>query len=202
MASEAEMKLFAYVFGVTFVAELPDKTAFASLVMATKNHPGAIFAGAALAFALHAFLSVALGSVLGLLPEQPIAVGSGVLFILLAILMWLRKESHDEGENLHKTQGKFLKTAGIAFGVIFLAEFGDLTQFSTAALAAKYHHPVLVFAASTLGLWTVTALAVAIGNRAGKILRPTLLKRIAAAVFLLIGFGLLIRASGMWTPPV
>jgi putative Ca2+/H+ antiporter (TMEM165/GDT1 family) len=198
MASEFDIKLFAYVFGITFVAELPDKTAFASLVMATKNHPGAIFVGAALAFAVHAFLSVALGSVLGLLPEKPIAIGSGVLFIILSLLMWLRKDHHDEGESLEKAQGRFLKTTGVAFVVIFLAEFGDLTQFSTAALAAKHHHPVLVFAASTLGLWTVTALAIAIGNRAGKVLHPVLLKRIAAAAFLMIGFGLLIRASATW----
>ncbi len=31
--------LFASVFGVIFVAELPDKTAFATLIMATRKHP-------------------------------------------------------------------------------------------------------------------------------------------------------------------
>lgn len=193
--SDADIKLFAYVFGVTFVAELPDKTAFASLVMATRNHPEAIFLGAALAFALHALVSVALGSVVGLLPEQAIAIGSGLLFVILAILMWLRRESHDESDKLEKAQGRFLKTAGVAFMVIVLAEFGDVTQFSTAALAAKHHHPVLVFAASTLALWAVTSLAILIGNRAGKVLRPTMLKRIAAAVFMVIGIALLVRST-------
>jgi putative Ca2+/H+ antiporter (TMEM165/GDT1 family) len=68
---------------------------------------------------------------------------------------------------------------------------GDLTQLATAALAARYHAPLVVFGGATLALWAVTAVAVIIGNRAGKLLDPHVTQRIAAVLFALIGVALL-----------
>jgi putative Ca2+/H+ antiporter (TMEM165/GDT1 family) len=47
-----------------------------------------------------------------------------------------------------------------AFIVIFLAEWGDLTQILTANLAAHYHSPLSVGIGAVLALWAVAALAV------------------------------------------
>ena len=60
----------ALVFGVVFLAELPDKTALAGLVLGTRYRASYVFAGVATAFALHVALAVAAGSVLTLLPQQ------------------------------------------------------------------------------------------------------------------------------------
>jgi hypothetical protein len=50
-----------------------------------------------------------------------------------------------------------------AFLVIFIAEWGDLTQILTANLAAKYHSALSVGVGSTLALWAVATVAVASG---------------------------------------
>ena len=47
------LQLFLYVFGVIFVAELPDKTALAALVLATHLEPIPVFLGSALALTVH-----------------------------------------------------------------------------------------------------------------------------------------------------
>src|ERR1700747_2246784 len=47
----------ATVFGVVFLAELPDKTALASLILGSRYRPVFVFAGVAGAFAVHAALA-------------------------------------------------------------------------------------------------------------------------------------------------
>ena len=61
----------------------------------------------------------------------------------------------------------------------------------TAALAARYKSPLTVFSAATLALWSVAALAVVVGNRAGALMNPQITKRVAAVVFLVIGVALI-----------
>jgi putative Ca2+/H+ antiporter (TMEM165/GDT1 family) len=48
--------------------------------------------------------------------------------------------------------------------VLFVAEFGDLTQLAIANLAARYHDPLTVGAGAALALSAVGALAV-LGGR-------------------------------------
>ncbi len=60
----------------------------------------------------------------------------------------------------------FLKAASISFGVLFAAEWGDLSQLATAGLAARYDDPVSVFVGSWLALLVVSALAVFLGKKA------------------------------------
>jgi hypothetical protein len=51
-----------------------------------------------------------------------------------------------------------------SFGVILLAELGDLSDIVIANLAARYHDPVPVAIGSVLALWAVVALAI-VGGR-------------------------------------
>src|SRR5947209_16078713 len=86
--------LFATVFGVIFLAELPDKTALAALVLATRHRPLPVFLGASLALTVQSVIAVACGALLSKLPSQWVHIGSGLLFLVCAVLMWIRK--HDE----------------------------------------------------------------------------------------------------------
>jgi putative Ca2+/H+ antiporter (TMEM165/GDT1 family) len=74
-----------------------------------------------------------------------------------------------------------------AFLVVFVAEWGDLTQLATAALQARYQRPVPVLVASTLALWSVSALAVVVGNRLGALLPRRPLELAAAGITAVIG---------------
>ncbi len=64
-------EIFATVFGVIFIAELPDKTAVAALVLATRHRALPVFAGTALALVVQSLIAVAAGGVLGLAPATP-----------------------------------------------------------------------------------------------------------------------------------
>jgi len=188
-----DLGVFTTVFTVIFVAELPDKTALSTLVLATRYKPVPVFLGAGLALTVQSAVAVMAGGLLSLLPARPVHIGAGVLFLLSSIFMWLRRSPNaEDAERLparQRTSG-FLQALSSTFGVVFIAEWGDLTQLGTAALAARYRSPVVVFSAATLALWAVAGMAVLIGNRAGALMDPNLTKRIAAAVFFLIGIAL------------
>lgn len=186
-------KLFASTFALIFVAELPDKTAFATLLMATRKNPYAIFIGVAAAFVIQSLVAVAFGSVLGLLPAWIVRFGAALLFFVFAWLM-LRREEEGEDEELGDSTTDFLKTIWTSFVVIFLAEWGDLTQLATATLSAQYKNPITIFTSATLALWAVTAIAITIGNRAKHLVQPKTLNRVAAVAFALVGVWMLVKA--------
>ncbi len=187
--------IFFSVFGVIFIAELPDKTAVAALVLATRYKALPVFLGTALALTVQSAVAVAAGGLLSLLPARPVHIGAGLLFLVSALVMWRRKS--DDSDDDEKVAGKvhheptFLRSFSTVFGVVFIAEWGDLTQLGTAALAARYQSPLAVFGGATLALWCVAAIAVFIGNRAGKLLDPERTKKIAAVIFALLGVALL-----------
>lgn len=189
-------QLLLAVFGIIFVAELPDKTALAALVLATHYAPLPVFVGAALALTVQSAVAVAAGRLLALLPSWAIHYGAGLLFLVSAVFMWRRRGAGGvdrrqvpQGSN---TRASFGRAFGTVFAVVFVAEWGDLTQLGTAALAAHYRDPLVVFCGATLALWAVAALAVLVGNRAGKLFDPDRTKKVAAGVFALIGVLLMV----------
>jgi putative Ca2+/H+ antiporter (TMEM165/GDT1 family) len=186
--------VFFSVFAVIFVAELPDKTALAALVLATRHKALPVFLGTALALTVQSVVAVAAGGLLSLLPPRPVHIGAGVLFLVSAVVMWRRKADDDDDDGAagkHRGPPTFWRSFGTVFGVVFIAEWGDLTQLGTAALAARYKSPIAVFTGATLALWCVAALAVFVGNRAGKLLDPEVTKRVAAVIFALLGAALI-----------
>jgi putative Ca2+/H+ antiporter (TMEM165/GDT1 family) len=187
--------IFFSVFGVIFVAELPDKTALAALVLATRHKALPVFLGTALALTVQSVVAVAAGGLLSMLPPRPVHVGAGLLFLVSAVVMWRRKADDDDDDDekggKHRGPPTFWRSFGTVFGVVFIAEWGDLTQLGTAALAARYKSPIAVFTGATAALWCVAALAVFVGNRAGKLLDPEVTKRVAAVIFALLGVALL-----------
>jgi putative Ca2+/H+ antiporter (TMEM165/GDT1 family) len=182
-------KLFLSIFAVIFVAELPDKTALSALVLATRHRALPVLLGAAAALAIQSAVAVLAGSLLSLLPPRVVHVGSGALFLVSAIIMWVKHEDQVTAAD-EKAEARFGSVLWMSFSMVFLAEWGDLTQIATAGFAARTRQPLLVFCASTAALWAVSALAVVIGNHAGRLLDPKLTKRIAAVLFALIGIAL------------
>lgn len=175
----------ATVFVIIFAAELPDKTALASLVLGTRYRPAFVFAGVAAAFAAHAALAVLAGSLLALLPRRPVEIIAALLFALGAILL-LRGRKHAENVDVRGGITGFWRVAATSFGVILVAEFGDLTQIATASLAARDHSPLSVFTGAVLALWAVAALAIVGGRGLLKVIPITWITRGAAVVMLIL----------------
>jgi putative Ca2+/H+ antiporter (TMEM165/GDT1 family) len=181
------LAIAATVFAVIFPAELPDKTALASLVLGSRYRPWHVFTGVAAAFAVHVGLAIAAGSLLALLPHRALEIVVGVLFALGAVLLLRgRHDDADEHAELQDTRPGFWRVAWMSFAVILVAEFGDLTQIATASLAARYHDPLSVGIGAVLALWAVAALAIAGGRGLLKVIPLTWITRIAAAIMLVL----------------
>ncbi|MGW1620549.1 TMEM165/GDT1 family protein [Streptomyces sp. NPDC002172] len=176
----------AIVFGVIFLAELPDKTALAGLVLGTRYRASYVFAGVAAAFLLHVVLAVAAGSVLTLLPQQIVHALTGVLFLGGAAVLLMKKDEEDE-EIRKPADQSFWKVAGTGFTLILVAEFGDLTQIMTANLAARYDDPLSVGLGAVLGLWAVAGLGIVGGKALMKKVPLRLITQIAAVLMLALG---------------
>jgi putative Ca2+/H+ antiporter (TMEM165/GDT1 family) len=183
--------VIATVFGLVLVAELPDKTAVAGLVLGTRFPARWVFTGIAAAFLVHVIIATAAGSLLSLLPRRPVEAVVAVLFLLGAVLIWRegleREEQEAEEVAAVPDSAGFAKVAGLGFGVIFIAEWGDLTQILTANLAAKYHDPLSVGIGAVLGLWTVGLLAILGGKTLLRVLPIVWITRIAAVVMVALG---------------
>lgn len=190
----------ATVFGLVLVAELPDKTAVAGLVLGAKFPARWVFTGMAAAFLVHVVIATAAGSLLSLLPHRPVEAVVAALFLLGAVLIWregmeAEEEEEDKIDAVPESAG-LLKVASLGFGVIFLAEWGDLTQILTANLAAKYHNPLSVGVGATLGLWAVGLLAILGGKTLLRVLPIKWITRIAAVVMVALAIFSIVEAAG------
>ena len=187
------------VFTVIFLLELPDKTALAALLLATRHRPLPVLLGAAAAFVIQSAVAVVAGSLLSLLPREPIRIGAGLLFLGMAALLIrrnLRKDQADEERAVEQEEARHRRPFITAFSVVFVAEWGDLTQLATAALQARYQQPVIVFVAATLALWAVSAIAVLLGNRLGAWIPERPLQFAAAGVMVLVAIALIAGLLG------
>ncbi|MEU4212749.1 TMEM165/GDT1 family protein [Streptomyces sp. NPDC026206] len=186
----------ALVFGVIFLAELPDKTALAGLMLGTRYRASYVFAGVAAAFLVHVALAIAAGSVLTLLPHRLVQAVVGVLFLAGAAMLLFKKDDEDE-EITDPADQSFWKVSGAGFMLILVAEFGDLTQIMTANLAARYDDPVSVGTGAVLALWTVAGIGILGGKTLMRYVPLKLITKVAALVMLaLAGFSLYEAVAG------
>ncbi|WP_431678328.1 TMEM165/GDT1 family protein [Kitasatospora sp. KL5] len=185
----------ALTFGIIFLAELPDKTALASLVLGTKYRASYVFAGIAAAFAMQVALALVAGSLLALLPQRWVEGVTGVLFLLgAAMLLWQHDDEDDGHAAKEPSSGSFWKVAGASFAVVAVAEFGDLTQIMTANLAAKYADPVSVGLGAWLALCAVGGIAIVGGQKLLRHVPMKVIVRIAASLMLLMAAFSIFRA--------
>ncbi len=181
------LAISAAVFPVIFLGELPDKTMIASVALSTRGRARSVWLGAAAAFGVHVVIATTIGVlVFELLPHRVVALAVAVMFLAGAVMAGreaLRGSAEPEAGKPAGAQGRRWRPAMTAFAVIFVAEWGDLTQVLTANLAARYHSALSVGIGSLLALWAVAALAVLGGKGLLRLVNLTLL-RAAMAVLL------------------
>lgn len=168
-------------FALIFPAELPDKTFIATLVLATRFPRRAVWLGVAAAFAVQTAIAVTAGGLLSLAPARLVMGITFVLFAIGAVIMIRggltsraaeRAAERSELEEVERSERithlparpGFALVFATSFGVLFAAEWGDLSQFFTAGLAARTGLPVSVFIGAWLALITVAALATFLGG--------------------------------------
>jgi Ca2+/H+ antiporter, TMEM165/GDT1 family len=158
----------AVAFGVILLAELPDKTMIATVILAGRYRRLPVWLGVSAALGVQAAVAVAAGGLLSLLPQRITLALTAALFGVGAVLMITsglrsRHAPTSDIEATTKASG-FWRIAAISFGLLFLAEWGDLSQLFTAGLAAQTGAPVSVFIGAWAALLTVSGLGVLLGT--------------------------------------
>ena len=185
----------ATAFALIFPVELPDKTFVATLVLATRYRPLLVWIGVSAAFVVQCLVAVVAGGLLALLPTALVSAVAGTLFLVGAVVLWRGAASADKEETADEQEAAAapttadvhgFKVVATSFGVLFLAEWGDLSQLLTAGLAARYHDPVSVFAGSLLALVTVAGLAIVLGRTLLRFVRLSTIRRVGAVVCLVL----------------
>jgi putative Ca2+/H+ antiporter (TMEM165/GDT1 family) len=177
------LAIVAAVFPIIFIGELPDKTMFASLVLSTRGKPFSVWLGAAGAFTVHVVIATTIGVALfHLIPHRILDGVVAVMFLAGAVLALREaaKEQEEEEELVARESVSGRRVLTTSFIVIFLAEWGDLTQILTANLAAHYHSPLSVAVGAALALWAVAGLAVIGGQSLLKFINIRTLRIITA----------------------
>ena len=185
---------FLGIFALMFVLELPDKTFVATVIMSTKARPLMVALGASAAMVVQMALAVGAGSVLTLVPVHWRDLVVGLIFLAGGAYLLFVPESEEEEKGRREAAlervASHWKEITTAFVVIFIGEFGDLTQIQALNFEAKLHEPLEVFLAASIALIGVSFIG-AYGGRALQRVMP--LKRIR------LGGGLIFTGLGVWT---
>ena len=187
----------AAVFAVILPAELPDKTMIASLVLGTRFPPRTAWFGVAGAFLVHVTIAVTAGGALSLLPHWIVGAIAASLFLIGAVVLARESSRAEEAEEIEADEEAVdaaeaagppgpARIVATCFGIVFVAEWGDLTQIVTASLAARYHDPLSVGIGAVLALWTVAAIGVFAGRSLLRVIPMHLIRRVAAGALLIM----------------
>jgi len=182
-------------FGVVFVAELGDKTQLLALDFGARYSLPIVAIGLTLGYAAANVVATVVGGVLGAaLPDRPIQIIGGVVFLGFAVLALRRARSGDgEGDEMHAESVHGTTTVSVIAsiaGLIAVAEMGDKTQIATATLASQ-SSPVGVWIGATLGAASSGMVGAIAGNMIGHRISPRALQFASAALFTLFGVAML-----------
>jgi putative Ca2+/H+ antiporter (TMEM165/GDT1 family) len=182
------------IFALMFLIELPDKTMIATIVMSTKVRPSSIVIGASSGFVVQMGIAVGAGGLLTLLPVHVKDVIVAVLFLGGGGYLLLSREGAAEEKGADEASGEQpstrLREIATAFSIIFISEFGDLSQIQAANFAAKTHELLGVFIAASLALISVSFL----GAYGGQFLQ-----RVVPVKWIRLGGGLIFAGLGIYT---
>lgn len=187
--------LHAFLISMFVVAlsEMGDKTQLLALLLAARfRKPVPILIAIFLATVVNHGVSAVLGQwITTVLSEEVLIWIVSVGFIGMAIWMLIPDELGDESDSIRKWQkyGVF----GATFILFFLAEIGDKTQIATVALAARFDSIGWVTLGTTLGIMLVNAPAVFIGDKLANKLPISLIHKIGASIFLIMGLATLAK---------
>jgi Ca2+/H+ antiporter, TMEM165/GDT1 family len=195
-------------FVLVVPVELPDKTFVATLVLATRYRPLAVWVGVGLAFAVQTLVAVTLGRAVSALPHRPVSAVAAALFLVGGIIL-LRgarradaEEAEAEAEFERKAQAPAtgLRAVTTSFLILFVAEWGDLSQLLTAGLVVRGGHPVSVFVGAWAGLLLVSAVGAVAGRWLLGRVRLATIRRVGGLLCLVLATLTAVQTVGVDLP--
>lgn len=190
---------FLGIFALMFLIELPDKTTIATIVMSARARPSSIVAGAAAGYVVQMGIAVGAGGLLTLLPAHVKDLVVAALFLGGAAYLLFSRETTAErvGEERALSEHPSTRAKEIltAFGVIFVTEFGDLSQIQATNFTVKTHQPLEVFFAGSLALISVSFIGAYGGQFLQRVIPLSWIRRGGGFIFLALGLYTLISLA-------
>lgn len=202
---ELHLLTVAIVFAAIFVVELPDKTFIATLVLATRFRPLFAWIGVSLAFLVQTVVAVSVGGLLAHLPKQPVEIFAGAMFVIGGVILLQgagkadEEERETEEEFAHKGAASAvgLRAILVSFTVLFLAEWGDLSQLLTASFVLRFHEAVSVFLGAFLALVAVSGLGALLGRALLTRVRLSTIRRVGGGLCLVLALLSVLQIVGV-----
>ena len=171
--------------GIVTLAEIGDKTQLLALLLAARfRRPWPIIWGILVATVANHAMAGAIGQLVAdYLNDTWQHAILAVSFLAVAAWTLIPDKLDEDDAPPVGRYGAFVATV-IAF---FLAEMGDKTQIATVVLAAQFDAYVWVVLGTTVGMLLANVPVVILGNVAAERLPLTLIRRITALAFLLLG---------------
>ncbi len=183
-------KAFGTAFGVTFIAELGDKTQIAILTLSARYGYLPVFLGAGVAFTAMNALAVTVGEVMArYVPRDIIQYLSAGIFIAFGLISFLPEREKDETQRVEKPHGPFLTS----LVMVALMELGDKTQLALVALTSRFKAPVVVFLGGTAALLLTSFIGAIAGKWLARVVPFKWIRWASGVVF--IAFGVLIATG-------
>jgi putative Ca2+/H+ antiporter (TMEM165/GDT1 family) len=175
-------------FGIVFLAELGDKTQLLAVNFGSRYPLRQVIAGLALGYGAASLVAVTVGGLLGAsLPQRPIEVAGGLVFIVFGLLAVRTDDDTAEDQRPSMVRSSVVATIGLA---IFVAEMGDKTQIATATLAAR-SNPIGTWIGATAGEVASGMIGVLAGSMIGDRIPATAMKWVSALLFVAFGIAML-----------
>lgn len=203
-----DIALLLTVFVTIFLVELPDKTFIATLVLATRYRPIHVWIGVCAAFLIQTVIAVAFGGLIGRLPQTPVHIAVALLFLIAGIVLLIgaakaaSEEAETEAEFSEKAKADAVgfRAVSASFLILFLAEWGDLSQLATAGFAARRGYPLSVGIGAFIALALVSGLAAVLGRALLQRVSLVLIRRLGGIVCLIFALTLVLDLAGVSLP--
>jgi Ca2+/H+ antiporter, TMEM165/GDT1 family len=189
-------------------AELGDKSFLITMFLAMRHPRRWVFIGTTLALAIMTVISVLAGRLLTVVNPEYLRYAESGLFLFFGIKLlyqgWKMSPQNTGGELAEAeaevakadrqlgTKPTPLKTVLESFTLIFIAEWGDRTQFATIALAAA-NDAFGITAGAILGHTICAAIAVVAGRSISGKISEKLITLIGGGLFAMFGIFALVR---------
>ncbi len=171
------------------LAEMGDKTQLSILLLSSRTREYfRLLLGVVLAFLVVDGMAILLGAwITNVVPSYILKLISAAAFIGLGILMLFKDLEGEDGE------ASFKDPFVSGFTMIFLSEWGDKTQITSALFAVKYS-PWMVLLGVMTALTLLSIIAIYLGQFISGRMDRRLITRIAGVVFIIIGISFALSA--------
>jgi len=173
---------------VVGLAELGDKTQLSIFLLSSRTEERLrLLLGTVLAFAIVDGIAVAFASYIANVTSiNWLKIGSGAVFLTLGIFMLRNSIKPRDGEAMEGGKFHFDDPLLSGFMLIFMTEWGDKTQISSAAFAIRYNAS-MVFIGTMVALTLSSIAAIYLGRLVSSKVDRALMDRIAGIAFIAIG---------------